>query len=220
MKTKGKVIWVLGAAFLSAAVVLATSPVQAESRRRGGRSGATSERRDRSRDSRSRRSRSRYESPRSRGRDRSRSSGIRIGGGSGISISFGRGANLLSGAQRRFVPGHYETRVERVLVRPGRYEWQYQRVLVEAAHYEMRHTAPVTETVYDSCGNPHEVIVRPGRVVKVWVPDRYETRKVQVWVPPVYETRTVRVWVAGCWVSQPGHVTRGSGLNIRARIRF
>lgn len=215
MKTKGKVIWVLGAAFLSAAVVLATSPVQAESRRRGGRSRATSERRDRSR-----RSRSRHESPRSRGRDRSRSSGIRIGGGSGISISFGRSANLLSGDQRRFVPGHYEMRVERVLVRRGRYEWQYQRVLVEAAHYEMRYTAPVTATVYDSYGNPHQVIVRPGRAVKVWVPDRYETRKVQVWIPPVYETRTVRVWVEGYWVSQPGHVTRGSGLNIRARIRF
>jgi hypothetical protein len=75
---------------------------------------------------------------------------------------------------RRWVPGHYEVR--------------YQRVLVRAGHYEHRR-------VHGGHGRPHGnprhrgghgTHSRGGRWVKVWV-------------PPVYETRRVRVWVPGCY---------------------
>jgi hypothetical protein len=71
--------------------------------------------------------------------------------------------------ERRWVPGHYETRTERVLVREG--------------HFEKRWIEPVTETRRDYHGRPYTVLVRPGRCEKVWVPPQYETRCVRVWVP-------------------------------------
>jgi len=78
--------------------------------------------------------------------------------------------------ERTWVPGHYETRTERVLVEP--------------AHYETRRVREVTETRYDYYGKPYTVLVRPARVERVWVPARYETRCVRVWVPGHYvETR-------------------------------
>lgn len=73
----------------------------------------------------------------------------------------------------RWVPGHYVTRTETVLVRPERCE----RVWVE----------PLYDTRYDDCGRPYRVLVRDGYWREVTVPARYETRHVEVWVPGRWE---------------------------------
>ena len=121
---------------------------------------------------------------------------------------------------RRWIPARYETRIERVLVKPGHYEWRIERVCVEPGRYETRYVPAVTEIVYDSGGNAHTVVVRPGRVEKVWVPPKYEMRKVKVWVPPQYELREVRVLIPGHWVTETVSIPRRSGLSLSALFSF
>jgi len=129
-------------------------------------------------------------------------------------IEFGLNART----DRRWVPGRYVTRTERVLVEPAHYEVRTRRVLVEAGHFEVRVSGPTEEILYDSRGRAHKVIVSPGGREKVWVPDRYEVRRTKVWAPDRYETRQVRVWKEGHWTRPPAHVGILGGL--RAIFRF
>ncbi|HLX63851.1 MAG TPA: hypothetical protein VKX17_21445 [Planctomycetota bacterium] len=64
--------------------------------------------------------------------------------------------------------GHYETRIERVLIEPE--------------HIERRVVDPVYETRYIR-GNPTTFMVRAGYTADVVIPARYEDRYVKVWVP-------------------------------------
>lgn len=72
---------------------------------------------------------------------------------------------------QRWVPGHYETRQERVCI-PG-----YWDTVVEPAQWAwVRH------------GWRNEyVMVRPECARRVWVPERYEWQTTQVWVPGCLE---------------------------------
>ena len=119
----------------------------------------------------------------------------------------------------RWVPGHEVTRVERVLVEPAHYEYRTRQIEVVPGRWEIRRTEPVTETLYDSRGNPHEVVLAPGREEKVWIPPVCATRQVKVHVPDRYEVREVRVWVPGRWerVSQP---RGGMSFSLGALFRF
>ena len=128
--------------------------------------------------------------------------GRRRSGGNRVTLSIGRVNSYSSTTRRRWVSGRYETRIEQVLVESGHYEWRTERVQVSPGHYEMHYTLPVEEITYDSNGNAHKVVVKPGGTEKVWIPARYEERKVKIWVPARYESRRVRVWVPGCWVSE------------------
>jgi hypothetical protein len=102
-------------------------------------------------------------------------------------------------------PAHYETRIERVLVRQG--YWQ-ERVIPGRREY-----------VRDSRGNLHEVQVTPDRVERVWIEPVYETRTVRVLVPARYETRTVRQPVGGsCGSVSTTYQSIGSGLQILGRV--
>jgi hypothetical protein len=65
----------------------------------------------------------------------------------------------------------------------GHYEWRLQKVLVEPEHYEQRWVPPVTEMRTDEKGNSYTVEVRAGYYERVLVPARYEDRWVQVWIP-------------------------------------
>ncbi|MCY2924438.1 MAG: hypothetical protein NT031_03215, partial [Planctomycetota bacterium] len=81
--------------------------------------------------------------------------------------------------------------VEQVLVSPGHYEDRVETVLVEQGHWQKVCVPAVQQMVYDRHGRAKVVTVVPERREKVWVPDRFETRTVRVWVPPVYATRPV-----------------------------
>jgi hypothetical protein len=72
---------------------------------------------------------------------------------------------------QRWVPGHYETRQERVCI-PG-----YWDTVVEPAQWAwVRH------------GHRAEyVMVRPECARRVWIPERYEWRTTQIWVPGRFE---------------------------------
>ena len=112
MNAKNKNILVLGFAFLSILLLVFSSPVMAKSNGPAGKApGAAvhngpvmakeqASRRQPARDSRS------------DDRDRDHAS-------TGLSISFGLGSDYSNSANRRWVPGYYETRTERVLVEPG-----------------------------------------------------------------------------------------------------
>ena len=91
--------------------------------------------------------------------------------------------NLNWGKRRRVWP---ETVVERRLV-PGHYETRVETVLVEPEHLERRWIPPVVEMREDYRGRPYSVLVKPGYHVAVRIPARYETREVQTWIPGYYE---------------------------------
>jgi hypothetical protein len=111
-------------------------------------------------------------------------SGFRIGisignrGGYGSGLGHQRPAPPpVSHAYRHWVPGHYATYSEQVLVHQGHYD----KVWHEPVYELRRH------------GNHHDrVLVHPGH----WD---------QVWHEPVYETRVVRKWVPGRWEVGHGH---------------
>lgn len=89
----------------------------------------------------------------------------------GLSIRVGIGGH---GHHRgHYVPGHYVTRIERVLVRPGHVE----RVFVPAVY----------ETRYDRRGRPYEILVCEATYRTVHHPPVYHNRTVKVWVPGHYE---------------------------------
>jgi len=73
---------------------------------------------------------------------------------------------------RQWVPEHYETRTE--------------RVLVENAHYERQWVPAPAYTVYERWGATYTVPARSGYWTKVYIPARYETRTVSVLVPGYY----------------------------------
>jgi len=183
--------------------------------------------------SRDRRPRARGGVSRDRGRGVTRSRSVVRGGrsygrrdghysGHGRDSRFRIGLNFGGGytSHRLWVPGRYVTCVESVLVEPAHYEWRTQQVEVEPAHYETHGSEPITETLYDSKGNAHTVVVRAGGAGRVWVPARYETRRVKVHVPDRYETRTVRTWQSGYWTGASTYSHRGSGLNLRGWLKF
>ena len=95
--------------------------------------------------------------------------------------------------------GHYETRVERVLVCAERHE----RVRIE----------PVYETRYYN-GVPQTVLVNPGGWREVCVPARYENRTVQVWVPGCVSYYAAPRYYAPSYYSSPSF---GLDLNFRSR---
>jgi len=107
----------------------------------------------------------------------------------GFSIGFGRPRPVLVAPYpppvavrmvREWVPGHYETRSEQVLVSP--------------AHYERQYVAPVYETRYEH-RRAYSVCVRPGYWTEVYVPAQYETRYTQVFSAGYYMTAGVeRHW--------------------------
>ncbi len=121
-------------------------------------------------------------------------------GHGGFSVQFGLGR---PGVVQRWVPGHYVTRIERVLVEEGHYETRTEQVLVAAGRWEDRCVPAVVETHRDYRGRVYTIVVAPARTERVWVPPVYETRVTRVWCPPRYEDREVRVWVAGCYVAEP-----------------
>lgn len=83
----------------------------------------------------------------------------------GVGIGFSTGGST-------YVPGHYETTTQTVMVEPERYEEQY--------------VPPVYKTILLKDGTQVTVKVSDGYYTKVLVPARYETRVVQVWVPGYY----------------------------------
>lgn len=93
-----------------------------------------------------------------------------------FSLNFGSRPCLAPAIARRWVEGHYETRVETVLVAPG--------------HYEREWVHPLYATRYTASGRPYTVLVREGYYREVWAPARYETRATRVWAP-------------GCWQEVP-----------------
>ena len=97
-------------------------------------------------------------------------------------------------APQRMVAGHYESRIQRVLVEPGHYETRTEQVIIREGRWEQRHIPAVVGQRLD-CGRLVTVVITPGRIERVWVPPVYETRVTQVWCPPRYEDRVVRVWV-------------------------
>ena len=136
-----------------------------------------------------------------------------------LSIDLGRVLNRTT-TSRRWVPGHYQTATEQVLVEPGHYEWRKQRVLVEPGHYEIRTLPPLQQIIRGSRGRARKILLNPACTEKLWIPARYEMRKVKVYLPPRYETRQVRVWVPGQWVSRPIRTPARSCLNLGAVFNF
>ncbi len=206
MNGKNKVISMLSMVLLSVLLV-AVSPLPAMAKERASR---------------------RQPARRSQSRDRDQDQGS-----TSLSISFGLGSRT----HERRVPGHYETHTERVLVEPGHYERQTQRVLVEPGRYEVRHIPAVYNnrrggqgkkyktpagagTRRGGRGKKNQVMIRPSRTEKVWVPPRYEKRKVKVWVPDRYEIREVKVWVPGYWVNRPARSPGRFWLNLGGLFRF
>lgn len=110
----------------------------------------------------------------SRYHDRDYHSSHRSRHGGYINVNFGRRVPHTT-TQRVWVPGHYVTTTERVLVSEGHYDTK-----VIPARYEWRRHH----------GHYDRVCVEPERVVKVWHPAEYENRTVQTWVPGCYKTVT------------------------------
>lgn len=123
---------------------------------------------------------------------------------------------------RRWISGSYVTRLEEVLSEPAHYEWQVQDVEVEPGRYELREMPAEEETVYDSQGEAHTIVVSPARTEAVWIPPRYEQHRVRVWVSDRFETQEVRVWVPGRWayVSRYYPARPHYGLSIGGVFRF
>jgi len=243
MNGKTKMVRMLGAACLSAAVILASqssavakskrpSRDSAEARRKaaGARRKVTDPRRKaaealRKVANKQAEARRRIGRPRTvkarptqrNGRDCGRTVSLgRSDSGIRFSINLG-GATRTT---RRWIPATYETRIEKVLVEAGHYEWRTEQVVVQPGRYETRHVPAVEQVLYDSNGNAHRVIVRPAGVEKVWVPPTCETRRVRVWVPPRYEMRQVRVLIPRRCVTQTVRTPSRSGLNLSALFGF
>jgi hypothetical protein len=75
--------------------------------------------------------------------------------------------------RERYIPGHYETRTEDVLVEP--------------AHEERQWVPPVYQERFEHGRHCRLVVVREGYYECIRVPARYECRTVRVWVPGHYE---------------------------------
>lgn len=90
-----------------------------------------------------------------------------------VSLRFGGPSYCAPAYERVYVPGHYETR--------------YQTVLVEPAHYERRWIPDTFETRADQYGRRFTVCVRRGYWEEYLAPARYENRAVNVWVPGYYQ---------------------------------
>ena len=97
-----------------------------------------------------------------------------------IGINLGGPSYRAPAVEQRYVPGHYETR--------------YETVLVEPASEQRRWAPDLRETRYDRYGRPYTVVVRGGYWERVCVPARYETRAVSVWVPGYYQACAVPVY--------------------------
>jgi len=93
------------------------------------------------------------------------------GGSFAIALSNRAPRERHSEPRRSWVPGHFETRDERVWV-----DGAEQQVWV----------APVYDWRYDHCGRPYRVQLEVGHWTCVRSPGHFECRKVQV-------------WVGGCW---------------------
>lgn len=90
-----------------------------------------------------------------------------------VSLRFGGPSYCAPAAERLYVPGHYETRYETVLVEPSRVE---------------RRWIPDTfETRVDRYGRTYSVLIRRGYWEEYSLPPRYENRAVSVWVPGYYQ---------------------------------
>ncbi len=111
----------------------------------------------------------RHERGRDRDRDRDRVSFFFSIFSDGVRASFGNAPRCEP--PRRFIPGHYETRREKI-VRPG-----YWDVIVDPAEYGW---------VRRGCRWEY-VVVRPECRRRVWVPERCEWVETQVWIPGRYE---------------------------------
>ena len=85
---------------------------------------------------------------------------------------------------------------------------------------DKRRAPPVTEILYDSHGNPHTVVIGPGRTRKTWVMPQYELRRARVHVPDRYEMREFSAWVPGYWINGAGRRHRRSGLGLGAIFKF
>ncbi|MBI3830079.1 MAG: hypothetical protein HY291_11210 [Planctomycetes bacterium] len=107
---------------------------------------------------------------RDRDRDHDRNRG-------GLSLSFGG-------------PGYYAPAVERVYV-PGHYETRYETVLVQPSRVERRWIPDAIETRVDRYGREYSVIVRRGYWEEYAQPPQYENRAVSVWVPGYYQDVSV-----------------------------
>ena len=143
----------------------------------------------------------------------------RPGGKFRLGVDFGLSRGHRCTIHRRWVPGRSVIRTERVLVEAAHYEWQRQRVEIHPGYHETRHVPPVTETVHDSNGNPHTVVIEPGRTERTWVQPEYEIRRVKIRVPDRNETREVSVWVPGRWIYEDCRHGR-PGFNLGAILRF
>lgn len=76
--------------------------------------------------------------------------------------------------ERCWVPGHYETRSERIWI-----EGREEQVWV----------APVYDWRYDPCGRPYRVQLEVGHWTCVRQPGHFEIRPTQA-------------WIGGCWVER------------------
>jgi hypothetical protein len=74
--------------------------------------------------------------------------------------------------ERRWVPGHYETRLTTVLVEPERHERQF--------------VPPISHVRFDSCGCRYTV-TSPGYYRDIVIPPHYETRETRIWVEGYYQ---------------------------------
>ena len=85
---------------------------------------------------------------------------------------------------------------------------------------DKRRVPPQTEILYDSHGNPHTVVIGTGPTRKIWVQPQYELRRVRVHVVDRYETREVSAWVPGYWHHGAGRRRHRSGLGLGAIFKF
>lgn len=97
--------------------------------------------------------------------------------------------------ERRWIPGHYETRV--------------QNVVVEPRHVDRQWVPEVRSTFRDAYGAPYSVVTSAGYYREFVVPARVERREVQVYVPGFYEN---------CGVAYPAPVRPHVGVG--AFFRF
>ena len=199
MNGNKKIISTLGVAFLSM-LMLVISALPASAKERDSRKQPQRNSRSRDRD---------HQRDRGDHRDRDQ-------GSSRLNIGF----RLGSQTNRRWVPGYYEIRRERVLVERGHHEKQTQLVLVEPGHYEVRHIPAVHKNLRGQRGKKHTVLVQPARTERIWVPPVYEKRKVKVWVPDRYEIRELKVWIPGHWATDSGRSSGGLQINLGGLFRF
>ncbi len=119
----------------------------------------------------------------------------------------------------RVIPGHYETRTERVRVPgrwvyeeqhvhvPGRWETRYEEVTVPGFYrdVERRVWVPGRWVEERGCTGDGAIVFEAGRRVRVrvgtvgsarrWEPGHYEIVHEREWVPPRRERRPVRRWI-------------------------